>query len=294
MTGAEQAGAVSGNGTGPGAGSPAGTSGERRRGEKKVYVVTSGKGGVGKTTTTANLGAALAQRERKVAVIDADIGLRNLDVIMGLENRIVFTLVDVVHGKCHYRKALIKDRRTPALHLLPASQTDDKDAVTPAQMKALVDEMREEFDFIFIDCPAGIEQGFRNSIAGADEALIVTTPEVSAIRDADRVIGLLQAEGIGARLIINRISPEMVRRGDMLGQQDVLDILAIDLLGVIPQDEQIIIATNNGTPVVLVEASRAGQAFKRIARRLEGENVPIETLESAGFFARLGRKLRLA
>ncbi len=288
-TGAQQASSVNGNGAEPGAGTAAPQSAA-----KKVFVVTSGKGGVGKTTTTANLGAALALRDRKVAVIDADIGLRNLDVIMGLENRIVFTLVDVIHGKCHYRKALIKDRRTPTLHLLPASQTDDKDAVTPAQMKALVDEMREEFDFVFIDCPAGIEQGFRNSIAGADEALIVTTPEVSAIRDADRVIGLLQAEGIGARLIINRLSPEMVRRGDMLGQQDVLDILAVDLLGVIPQDEQIIIATNNGTPVVLTDASRAGQAFRRIARRLEGEDVPIAALESAGFFARLGRKLRLA
>ncbi|HEY8367864.1 MAG TPA: septum site-determining protein MinD, partial [Thermodesulfobacteriota bacterium] len=164
-----------------------------RPGEKKVFVVTSGKGGVGKTTTTANLGMALAVRGRKVCVIDADIGLRNLDVIMGLENRIVFTLVDVTQGKCHYRKALIKDRRAQTLHLLPASQTDEKDAVSPAQMKALLDDMREEFDYILIDCPAGIEQGFRNSIAGADEALVVTTPEVAAIRDADRVIGLLQA-----------------------------------------------------------------------------------------------------
>ncbi|HEX7125138.1 MAG TPA: septum site-determining protein MinD [Thermodesulfobacteriota bacterium] len=265
-----------------------------RPGEKKVFVVTSGKGGVGKTTTTANLGMALAVRGRKVCVIDADIGLRNLDVIMGLENRIVFTLVDVIQGKCHYRKGLIKDRRAQTLHLLPASQTDEKDAVSPAQMKALLDEMREEFDYVLIDCPAGIEQGFRNSIAGADEALVVTTPEVAAIRDADRVIGLLQAEGVGARLIINRISPEMVRRGDMLGQQDVLDILAIDLLGIVPLDEQVIIATNNGVPAVLQDASRAGQAFNRIARRLEGEDVPIQSLDPAGFLARLGRKLRLA
>lgn len=262
--------------------------------EKKVFVVTSGKGGVGKTTTTANLGMALAVRGKKVCVIDADIGLRNLDVIMGLENRIVFTLVDVIQGKCHFRKALIKDRRSQTLHLLPASQTDDKDAVTPEQMKVLLDEMRGEFDYVLIDCPAGIEQGFRNSIAGADEALIVTTPEVAAIRDADRIVGLLQAEGIGARLIINRISPEMVRRGDMLGQQDVLDILAIDLVGIVPLDEQIIISTNNGVPAVLSDVSRAGQAFTRIARRLEGEDVPIESLDTAGFFARLGRKLRLA
>jgi septum site-determining protein MinD len=227
-------------------------------------------------------------------VIDADIGLRNLDVIMGLENRIVFTLVDVIQGKCHFRKALIKDRRSQTLHLLPASQTDDKDAVSPEQMKTLLEEMREEFDYILIDCPAGIEQGFRNSIAGADEALVVTTPEVAAIRDADRIIGLLQAEGIGARLIINRISPDMVRRGDMLGQQDVLDILAVDLLGIVPLDEQVIIATNNGVPAVLQDSSRAGQAFNRIARRLEGEEIPIQSLDPAGFFVRLGRKLRLA
>jgi septum site-determining protein MinD len=268
--------------------------GATRTGDRKVFVVTSGKGGVGKTTTTANLGMALAQRGRKVVVIDADIGLRNLDVIMGLENRIVFTLVDVIQGKCHYRKALIKDRRASTLHLLPSSQTDDKDAVTPEQMKALVAEMRDEFDYVFIDCPAGIEQGFRNSIAGADEALIVTTPEVAAIRDADRIIGLLQAEGIGGRLIINRISPDMVRRGDMLGQQDVLDILAVDLLGIVPLDEQIIISTNNGVPAVLADSSKAGQAFLRIARRLEGETIPIAAFESAGFLARLGRKLRLA
>lgn len=280
------------NGNGSHASSPAVTASDS--GEKKVYVVTSGKGGVGKTTTTANLGMALAMRGKKVCVVDADIGLRNLDVIMGLENRIVFTLVDVIQGKCHYRKALIKDRRSQTLHLLPASQTDDKNAVTPEQMKTLLDEMRDEFDYILIDCPAGIEQGFRNSIAGADEALVVTTPEVAAIRDADRIIGLLQAESIGARLVINRISPDMVRRGDMLGQQDVLDILAVDLLGIVPLDEQVIIATNNGVPAVLSDASRAGQAFNRIARRLEGEDVPIQSHESAGFFARLGRKLRLA
>ncbi|HWP35031.1 MAG TPA: septum site-determining protein MinD [Thermodesulfobacteriota bacterium] len=268
--------------------------GGRRAAEKKIFVVTSGKGGVGKTTTTANLGTALALRGRKVVVIDADIGLRNLDVIMGLENRIVFTLVDVVQGRCHYRKALIKDRRVPTLYLLPASQTDDKEAVSPAQMKALLQEMREEFDYLFIDCPAGIEQGFRNSIAGAEEALVITTPEVAAIRDADRVIGLLHAEGIGARLIINRIAPEMVRRGDMLAQQDVLDILAIELLGVVPQDEQIVVSTNTGVPVVLDGESKAAQAFRRIARRLEGEAVPLPTFEPTGFFARLGRKLRLA
>jgi septum site-determining protein MinD len=285
----EHVGAASGNGAASAADRAA-----PRPAKTRAFVITSGKGGVGKTTATANLGAALALRDRKVVTIDADIGLRNLDVIMGLENRIVFTLVDVVQGKCHYRKALIKDRRIPNLHLLPASQTDDKNAVTPQQMKALVDEMREEFDYLLIDCPAGIEQGFRNSIAGADEALIVTTPEVAAIRDADRIIGLLQAEGIGARLVLNRISPEMVRRGDMLGQQDVLDILAIDLLGIVPLDEQVIISTNNGVPVVLTDASRAGQAFTRIARRLEGEDVPLPAFETAGFLARLGRKLRLA
>jgi septum site-determining protein MinD len=285
----EHVGAASGNGAASAADRAA-----PRPAKKRAFVITSGKGGVGKTTATANLGAALALRDRKVVTIDADIGLRNLDVIMGLENRIVFTLVDVVQGKCHYRKALIKDRRIPNLHLLPASQTDDKNAVTPQQMKALVDEMRDEFDYLLIDCPAGIEQGFRNSIAGADEALIVTTPEVAAIRDADRIIGLLQAEGIGARLVLNRISPEMVRRGDMLGQQDVLDILAIDLLGIVPLDEQVIISTNNGVPVVLTDASRAGQAFTRIARRLEGEDVPLPAFETAGFLARLGRKLRLA
>lgn len=254
-------------------------------------VITSGKGGVGKTTTCANLGVALAAMGHKVVMVDADIGLRNLDVVMGLENRIVYDLVDVVEGYCRLKQALIKDKRVEGLYLLPAAQTKDKNAVTPDQMRELVNELKEEYDFVIVDCPAGIEQGFRNAIAGADRAIIVTTPEVSAVRDADRIIGLLEASGFDKpQLIINRIKPRMVARGDMMDIPDIIDILAIDLIGVVPDDEYIVVSTNRGEPAVLSESSRAGQAFRNIARRITGEEVPFMDLtEKDSLWQRLMR-----
>lgn len=246
----------------------------------EVIVITSGKGGVGKTTTTANLGVGLALSAKKAALIDADIGLRNLDVVMGLENRIVYDLVDVVEGRCRVRQALIRDKRYENLYLLPAAQTRDKNAVNPEQMKKLCAELKEEFDYVLVDCPAGIEQGFRNAIAGADRAFIVTTPEVSAVRDADRIIGLLEANELhNPRLIINRLRADMIKRGDMMDIEDILEILAIDLIGVIPDDEKIIISTNRGEPVVANEnGSLAGQAYRNIVRRIIGEDVPFLNL----------------
>lgn len=256
-------------------------------------MVTSGKGGVGKTTTTANLGAGLALKGQGVVLVDADIGLRNLDVVMGLENRIVYDLVDVVQGHCRLRQALIKDKRFDNLYLLPAAQTKDKTAVNPDQMRALVQELKNEFDWVIVDCPAGIEQGFRNAIAGADQAVIVTTPEVSAVRDADRIVGLLEADGIkDPRLILNRIRPSMVRRGDMMDIDDVLEILAIRLMGVIPDDETIVVSTNRGEPAVLQNGSKAGEAYRNIVRRVLGEDVPFMTLASdEGLLARLRRMI---
>jgi septum site-determining protein MinD len=249
----------------------------------RVITITSGKGGVGKTTSTANLGTALALLGKKVAVIDADIGLRNLDVVMGLEKRIVYDIVDVVEGRCRIRQALIKDKRFPELYLLPAAQTRDKSAVNPAQMRLLCDHLKTEFDFVLIDCPAGIEQGFKNAIAGADMVIIVTTPEVSAVRDADRVIGLVEANGLPApRLIINRIRPELVKRGEMMTQDDVVEVLAVDLIGIVPDDESIVISTNRGEAAATDRTSRAGQAYTNIARRLMGEDVPFLMLDTEG------------
>src|SRR5689334_23349702 len=252
----------------------------------RAIVITSGKGGVGKTTTTCNLGAAIAQLGMSVVLIDADIGLRNLDVVMGLENRIVYHVVDVVQRKCTAQKALIKDRRLDNLWLLPASQTDDKDAVTPDDMRKLVGELKVVYDYVLIDCPAGIEQGFKNAIAGADEAVVVATPEVSSIRDADRVVGLLAANGIPTALIVNRISPHMVKRGDMLSQADVIEILALELLGAIPLDDQIIATTNKGVPAVLEGKSIAAKELIRIAKRLSG--LEVEARDSVGLFTRPG------
>ena len=241
----------------------------------EVIVVTSGKGGVGKTTTVANLGTGLAMLNKKTVVVDTDIGLRNLDVILGLENRIVYNLVDVINGSCRLKQALIKDRRYPDLFLLPSAQTKDKSAVSPEQMIKLTDELREEFDYVLLDCPAGIEQGFQNAIAGADKAIVVTTPEVSSIRDADRIIGLLEASGIrDNQLVINRLRVDMVKKGDMMSVEDVTEILAIDLLGVIPDDESVVIATNQGEPVV-GEESPAGKGYENICRRLTGEEIPV-------------------
>ena len=246
----------------------------------KVLTITSGKGGVGKTTATANIGVALAALGQKVTCIDGDIGLRNLDVVMGLENRIVYDLVDVVEGRARLRQAMIKDKRLPELHLIPAAQTRDKTAISPSDMIRICDELRPEMDWILIDSPAGIERGFRNAIAASDTALIVTNPEVSAVRDADRIIGLLEAEQKGpGKLIINRIKPELVERGDMLDTADVLEILAVDLIGLIPEDETVLISTNRGNPAALDPKSKAGQAFRDIAKRLMGEEVPFPPLD---------------
>lgn len=245
----------------------------------EVIVITSGKGGVGKTTTTANIGTGLALQGKKVVLIDTDIGLRNLDVVMGLENRIVYDLVDVVEGSCRLKQALIKDKRYEGLYLLPAAQTRDKNAVTPQQMVDLCEELKREFDFILVDCPAGIEQGFKNAIAGADRALVVTTPEVSAVRDADRIIGLLEAHEIrNPKLIVNRVRQDMVKRGDMMSIEDIVDILAIGLIGVVPDDENIIISTNKGEPAVTDSKSMAGQAYRNITKRILGEEVALMDL----------------
>lgn len=259
-----------------------------------ILTITSGKGGVGKTTATANLGAALAFSGQRVVCIDADIGLRNLDVVMGLENRIVYDLVDVIEGRCKLRQAMIRDKRISDLYLIPAAQTRDKTAVSPSDMKRLGEELREGFDWVLIDSPAGIERGFRNAIAAADEILIITNPEVSSVRDADRIIGLIEAEEKGpGKLIVNRLKPEMVRRGDMLDTADILEVLAIELIGVVPEDESVIVASNQGSPIALQEDSRAGRAFRNIARRLNGEEVPFESLEDGdGFFGRISRLVR--
>ncbi|HSM26221.1 MAG TPA: septum site-determining protein MinD [Anaerolineaceae bacterium] len=249
----------------------------------KVITISSGKGGVGKTTTTANLAVALAQLDQKVVCIDGDIGLRNLDVILGLENRIVYDLVDVVEGRCRIRQAMIRDKRLSELFLIPAAQTRDKTAVSPSDMIRLCDELRSEVDWIIIDSPAGIERGFRNALAPADLVLVVTNPEVSSVRDADRIIGLVEAEEKGpAQLILNRVNPTLTKRGDMLHTDDVLELLAIDLIGVIPEDETVIVASNKGQPVTFSDNSKAGQAFRNIAKRLLGESVPFMDLEANG------------
>lgn len=262
----------------------------------RIIVITSGKGGVGKTTCTANLGMAIAQRGHKIAVVDADFGLRNLDLLLGLENRIVYTAVEVLAGDCRLEQALVKDKRQPNLALLPAAQNRSKDAVTPDQMKQLVETLAESFDYILIDSPAGIEQGFQNATVAAKEALIVTTPEVSAVRDADRVIGLLEANDVkNIRLIVNRLKPIMVREDMMMSVQDVQEILAIPLIGVVPDDERVIVSTNRGEPLVLSEKlTLAGIAFEHIARRVDGETVPFLDLNAAhdDLFSRLRRMFR--
>ena len=242
----------------------------------KTIVMTSGKGGVGKTTATANVGTALALRSNRVVVIDTDIGLRNLDVVMGLENRIVYDLVDVVEGRCRIEQALIRDKHAGELYLIAAAQTRDKDCISADQLVELCRRLELDFDYVIVDCPAGIEQGFRNAISAAQEALVVTTPEVSAIRDADRVIGLLHASDIHtAKLIINRIKPEMVRQGDMMDSSDVLEMLAVDPIGLVPSDDRVITSTNNGTPVVYDSQSPSGREFVRIAARIDGEYLPM-------------------
>lgn len=260
-------------------------------GQCDVIVITSGKGGVGKTTTTATLGAALALLGQRTLVIDADIGLRNLDVILGLENRIVFDLVDVAKGLCKPSQALIKSKRSPNLYLLPASQTDDKDVIDEEQFKDVINQYRKQFRFILVDSPAGIEQGFKNAASGVDKALIVTTPEVSAIRDADRVIGLLASRGVEGMLVVNRVDVDMVRRGDMLSLADVQDILGIEMVGVVERDEAVIVAANCGEPAVFNPKSRAGRAFERIAKRLLGEDIPIVNPVTPTFWQRISKSL---
>lgn len=257
----------------------------------KTIVITSGKGGVGKTTAVANIGSALASMDQKVVLVDADIGLRNLDVVLGLENRIVYDIVDVVEGRAKLRQALIKDKRFPNLCLLPAAQTRDKEAVSPEDMVRLCRDLRDEFDFIIIDSPAGIERGFKNAVTPADLAIVVTTPEVSAVRDADRIVGLLEAmEKEESKLIVNRVRTKLVGRGDMLSVEDVLDILSIDLIGVIPEDEHIIISTNRGEPLINNNNAPAGRSFLDIARRILGEDVPINMYnEDENLFTRLKR-----
>jgi len=245
----------------------------------EVIVVTSGKGGVGKTTTCANIGTGLAKSGKKVLLIDTDIGLRNLDVVMGLENRIVYNLIDVAEGKCRSKQAMIRDKRNPSLYLLPSAQTRDKSAIKPEQMVKLIGQLKNQFDYIILDCPAGIEQGFRNAIAGADRALVVTTPEVSAIRDADRIIGLLEANSFEKiHLIINRLRFDLVKRGDMMSSSDVVDILSIPLMGIVPDDENVVISTNQGEPLV-GNGSIAGTAYWNICNRLLGQEVPFIEFE---------------
>lgn len=254
----------------------------------EVIVVTSGKGGVGKTTTSANVGTGLARLDKKVVLIDTDIGLRNLDVVMGLENRIVYNLVDVVEGKCRVKQALIRDKRNPNLYLMPSAQTRDKSAVNPEQMKKMIEHLKEQFDYIILDCPAGIEQGFQNAVAGADRALIVTTPEVSAIRDADRIIGLLEAREMKQMdLIINRLRYDMVKKGDMMSAADVVDILSVPLIGIVPDDENVVIATNQGEPLVGSD-SPAGKAYWNICNRIIGEEIPfLNEHKSFSFWTRV-------
>ena len=252
--------------------------------EANVIVVTSGKGGVGKTTTSANVGTGLTKLGKKVCLIDTDIGLRNLDVVMGLENRIVYNLVDVVEGNCRVKQALIRDKRHQGLYLLPSAQTKDKSSVSPGQMIKVIDHLKDQFDYVILDCPAGIEQGFQNAIAGAGRAIVVTTPEVSAIRDADRIIGLLEANGFTQMdLIINRMRPDMVKRGDMMSSADVVDILGIPLLGVVPDDENVVISTNQGEPLVGGN-SPAGIAYSNIVERLLGNEVPFVNFEKGFSF----------
>ncbi|MDD6794583.1 MAG: septum site-determining protein MinD [Clostridiaceae bacterium] len=260
-------------------------------------VITSGKGGVGKTTTTANIGTALAALGKKVVVVDGDTGLRNLDVLMGLENRIVYTLIDAIEGRCRLKQALIKDKRFPNLCLLPTAQTKDKDDISTSQMLKLVEELKEEFDFVLLDSPAGIEQGFENAVIGADRALIVVNPEITSVRDADRVIGKLDAKGLEDHsVIVNRLNYEMTKRGDMLDVSDIIETLSVKLIGVVPDDKAITVSTNKGEPIVLEDKAQAGQAYRNIAKRILGEDVPLMDLNtsSAGLFGSLkklfGRK----
>lgn len=282
---------ANGNGVSNGSASGNGIGSSKKGALGEVYVVTSGKGGVGKTTATASLGAALALRGKRVLVVDADVGLRNLDIILGLESRVVYNLVDVAKKICKPQQALIKSKKSANLFLLPASQTDEKDVVDEKEVREVIDQYKKEFQFILIDCPAGIEQGFKNAIAPADKALVIATPEVASIRDADRVVGILNAHGVEPFLIINRIDFDMVRRGDMLSVEDVQEILGVELIGVVERDENVIIAANCGEPVAYNAKSPAGMAFGRIAAKLCGESISMSEFTSgATFWGRIGRR----
>lgn len=253
--------------------------------DSKVIVVTSGKGGVGKTTTSANIGVGLSKLGKKVILLDTDIGLRNLDVVLGVESKIVYDLVDVVSGVCDANQAIIKDNRFEGLYVIPAAQTKDKDAVNEEQMINLCCELKKEFDYIVIDCPAGIEQGFKNAIAGADIAIVVATPDLSSLRDADRIVGLLEDNGLFEHyLLINRIRPDLVKKGDMLNIDEIIDLLGINLIGVIPDDEDVIVSTSKGEPVVTLEKSKAGLGYRNISLRLDGKSIPLMEIEKRKFF----------
>jgi len=268
---------------------------DKKPAEGQVIVVTSGKGGVGKTTTVANVASALARLGYKVVVMDLDIGLKKLDLILGLENRVIYDIVQVIEGECTLKQALVKDKRFPDLYMLPAAQTRNKDDIKPEQVKELCAELKANFEYIFIDCPAGIEQGFRNAIAAADRAIVVTNPEVSAVRDADRIIGMLESANFqDIKLVINRIRNDMVKSGDMLSIEDLLEHLCIDLLGVVPEDKNVVISTNKGEPIILNEQSQAAIAFNNIARRILGEKVDFPTFADVSLWTRiknLGRNL---
>ncbi len=256
--------------------------------DSQVFVVTSGKGGVGKTTTVANISTGLAKLGYKVVVIDLDIGLKKLDLILGLENRVIYDIVQVVEGECTLKQALVKDKRFPDLYMLPAAQTRNKEDINSEQVQNICKQLRPDFDFIFIDCPAGIEQGFRNAIAAADKAIVVTNPEVSAVRDADRIIGILESSQFqDIKLLINRIRPNMVKSGEMLSINDLLEHLCIDLLGVVPEDKGVIVSTNRGEPIILNESSPAAQAFNNIVQRLLGQEVSIMTFEDISFWGKV-------
>lgn len=258
-------------------------------------VITSGKGGVGKTTTTANIGTALASLGKKVVVVDGDTGLRNLDVLLGLENRIVYTIMDVIEGRCRLKQALIKDKRFQNLCLLPTAQTRDKDDISAQEMLKIVKELKEGFDYVLIDSPAGIEQGFENAVIGADRAIVVVNPEITSVRDADRVIGKLDAKGLDDHaVIVNRLNYQMTKNGDMLDVSDIIETLSIELIGVVPDDRNITVSTNKGEPIVLDDGAFAGKAFKNIARRIMGEEVAFLDLnnEEQGFFTSLKKLFR--
>ncbi|MGC4375818.1 septum site-determining protein MinD [Fictibacillus sp. Mic-4] len=255
----------------------------------EAIVITSGKGGVGKTTTSANIGTSLALSGKKVCLVDTDIGLRNLDVLMGLENRIIYDLVDVVEGRCKLHQALIKDKRFECLYLLPAAQTKDKSSVQPEQMKQIIQELKQDYDYIIIDCPAGIEQGFKNAVAGADKSIVVTNPETASVRDADRIIGLLEQEDVEPpKLIVNRVRSNLMKSGDSLDVDEIVSILAIELIGVVVDDENVIKAANKGEPIALNPNSKASIAYRNIARRILGESVPLTPIEEEkGFFSKI-------